>query len=52
MLQGPRHTADAVPLKRFGRAEEIAAVAVFLTSPGASYVTGTVIDANGGIFIG
>jgi len=52
MLQGRGYTADAVPLKRFGRAEEIAAVAVFLASPGASYITGTVVDANGGSFIG
>ncbi len=52
MLQGRGYTADAVPLKRFGRAEEIAAVAVFLASPGASYITGSVVDANGGSFIG
>lgn len=52
MLQGRGYTADAVPLGRFGRAEEIAAVAVFLASPGAAYVTGSVVDANGGSFIG
>jgi 3-oxoacyl-[acyl-carrier protein] reductase len=52
MLQGRGYTADAVPLKRFGRAEEIAAVAVFLASSGASYITGSVVDANGGSFIG
>jgi 3-oxoacyl-[acyl-carrier protein] reductase len=52
MLQGRGYTADAVPLKRFGRAEEIATVAVFLASSGASYITGSVVDANGGSFIG
>jgi 3-oxoacyl-[acyl-carrier protein] reductase len=52
MLQGRGYTADAVPLKRFGRAEEIASVAVFLAPPGADYITGTIIDANGGSFIG
>jgi 3-oxoacyl-[acyl-carrier protein] reductase len=52
VLQGRGYTADAVPLKRFGRAEEIASVAVFLASPGADYITGTIIDANGGSFIG
>jgi 3-oxoacyl-[acyl-carrier protein] reductase len=52
MLQGRGYTADAVPLKRFGRAEEIASVAVFLAGPGASYITGSVLDANGGSFIG
>lgn len=52
MLQGRGYTADAVPLKRFGRAEEIASVAAFLASPGADYITGSVVDANGGSFIG
>ncbi len=52
MLQGRGYTADAIPLKRFGRAEEIASVAVFLASPGADYMTGSVVDVNGGSFIG
>jgi NAD(P)-dependent dehydrogenase (short-subunit alcohol dehydrogenase family) len=52
MLQGRGYTAEAIPLKRFGRAEEIASVAVFLASSGASYITGSVVDANGGSFIG
>jgi NAD(P)-dependent dehydrogenase (short-subunit alcohol dehydrogenase family) len=52
MLQGRGYTADAVPLGRFGHPDEIAALAVFLASPSASYITGAVIDANGGLFIG
>jgi 3-oxoacyl-[acyl-carrier protein] reductase len=52
MLQGRGYTADAVPLKRFGRVEEIASVAAYLASPGATYITGTVVDANGGSFVG
>ena len=35
-------------LGRWGRAEEIAAAAVYLASPGASYVTGTVLPVDGG----
>lgn len=36
------------PLGRFGRPDEIAAIAVFLVSEGASYITGETIYADGG----
>jgi NAD(P)-dependent dehydrogenase (short-subunit alcohol dehydrogenase family) len=35
-------------IKRFGAAEEVAAVAVFLAGPGASYMTGAMIPVDGG----
>jgi NAD(P)-dependent dehydrogenase (short-subunit alcohol dehydrogenase family) len=41
-----------VPLRRFGRAEEIAHMALFLASPLASYITGTVIPVDGGLSLG
>ena len=38
----------AVPMGRMGRAEEFAAVATFLASDAASYVTGCAINVDGG----
>ena len=35
-------------IQRFARLEEVAAAVVFLASPAASYITGSVINAEGG----
>ena len=37
-----------LPMKRAGTAEEVAAAIVWLLSPEASYVTGTLLDVGGG----
>jgi NAD(P)-dependent dehydrogenase (short-subunit alcohol dehydrogenase family) len=42
----------AVPLRRIAEPDEIAAAAVWLCSPQASYVTGTVLVADGGWLAG
>lgn len=39
-----------VPMKRFGKAEEVAALVGFLCSDDASYITGEVISINGGLY--
>ncbi len=39
-----------VPLNRFGEAEEVAELVSFLASKKASYITGEVININGGLY--
>lgn len=41
-----------IPLRRYGEAVEIGDAAVFLSSPAASYVTGTILDVDGGSQLG
>jgi len=38
-----------IPLKRFAEPREIAEAALFLISPGASYVTGSILSVDGGL---
>jgi 3-oxoacyl-[acyl-carrier protein] reductase len=40
-----------IPLKRLGTAQEVAEAALFLVSEGASYITGEILDQNGGFFM-
>ena len=39
-----------IPLGRFGKPEEVAALASFLASDDAAYITGQVISINGGLY--
>ena len=43
-----REYTRAIPLKRYGTTDEIAAVAAFLASDGAAYVTGIAMPVDGG----
>jgi 3-oxoacyl-[acyl-carrier protein] reductase len=41
---------EAVPMRRMGKAEEVAAAVAFLCSPDAAYITRQVLSPNGGMF--
>lgn len=43
--------AKQLPLGRLGRPEDVAALALFLASDAASYITGEVISVDGGMYI-
>jgi 3-oxoacyl-[acyl-carrier protein] reductase len=40
-----------IPLKRFGKAEDVAAAVRFLASDDAAYITGQVLNVNGGMYM-
>ncbi|KAI8997045.1 2,4-dienoyl-CoA reductase [Pilobolus umbonatus] len=48
---GPAFETTAIPLGRMGEVQDIAQSTVFLFSPGASYITGTVLVVDGGAWL-
>jgi 3-oxoacyl-[acyl-carrier protein] reductase len=45
----PESVLDAVPARRVGKPEEVAAAVAFLASDAAGYVTGTTLFVDGGM---
>ena len=46
-----RMMCDKVPLKRWGQPEDVANAYTFLASDEASYITGTVLNVDGGVVV-
>jgi 3-oxoacyl-[acyl-carrier protein] reductase len=42
----------SIPLQRLGQPQDVANVVLFLASPLSSYITGCVLDINGGMYMG
>ncbi|MFV2063622.1 MAG: SDR family oxidoreductase [Chloroflexota bacterium] len=51
MIANARDLVDKIPVGRFGKPEEVAALVCFLASEHAAYITGEVTDINGGFLI-
>jgi 3-oxoacyl-[acyl-carrier protein] reductase len=49
---GDQLVKKLIPMRRLGKPEDIARVAVFLASPDAAYITGQVITVDGGLSLG
>ncbi len=46
-----RSITEAIPLKRLGKPEDVAEAVLFLSSDKASFITGEILDVNGGFFM-
>jgi 3-oxoacyl-[acyl-carrier protein] reductase len=44
-----RSVAEATPLRRWGRPQDVADAALYLASPEAAFITGQAINVNGGV---
>lgn len=51
MIANTRDLVHLIPVGRFGKVEEVAALVAFLASEHAGYITGEVTDINGGFLI-
>lgn len=47
-----KRSEAGIPMRRYGTPEEVASLIVFLCSPAASYITGTTVLVDGGVYKG
>jgi NAD(P)-dependent dehydrogenase (short-subunit alcohol dehydrogenase family) len=50
-LMATREVAARIPVGRYGTVDEVAAAAIFLCSAHAGYITGEILDINGGTLV-
>jgi NAD(P)-dependent dehydrogenase (short-subunit alcohol dehydrogenase family) len=51
MGEQPPGMAERVPVGRLGTADDVADLAAYLCSSHAGYITGEVVDVNGGFLV-
>ena len=51
MMEGRPVDLERIPLRRMSQPEEIAWPTAFLCSDAASYMCGTILDVNGGVYM-
>jgi 3-oxoacyl-[acyl-carrier protein] reductase len=49
-VEAAKERKKAIPMRRFGKPEEVAAAIFFLASKDAAYITGSTLKIDGGIF--
>lgn len=47
----PKVLQQAIPLSRLGTADEVAAAVAFLAGDSAGFITGEILDVNGGMWV-
>lgn len=51
MITGKAYSDKMIPIGRLGRPEDIAEVVIFLSSQASNFVTGKILDVNGGVYM-